>query len=143
MGASWKGSPDVSIFDFTALYSSSNACRLDEVGEFTLLSALVGDSLIQPFWPEGTGVGRGFLSVMDTAWLIKQFCDKRQDVYELIREREKLYSLLKQSTDSSLKTHYKKWSINPSTRYSTTSFPFPNQERVFQLYSTDRIQTDQ
>jgi len=140
--STWKGCPDVSIFDFTALYSSFNACRLDEVKGFTLLTTLVGDSLIQPFWPEGTGVGRGFLSVMDSAWLIKQYCERRLDVYELIREREKLYSLLKQTTDSSLKTNYSKWSINPATRYSTTSFPFPNQDRVYQLYSTDRVQRE-
>jgi len=23
--------------------------------------AIVGDSLIEPFWPEGTGIGQGFL----------------------------------------------------------------------------------
>ena len=32
----------------------------------------VGDSLLEPFWPEGTGVGRGFLGVLDTAWMISR-----------------------------------------------------------------------
>ncbi len=26
-----------------------------------LFLAIVGDSLIEPFWPEGTGIGQGFL----------------------------------------------------------------------------------
>ena len=67
----------------------------------------------------------GFLSVFDTAWLVKRFIEEPADkVYEVIREREKLYSLLRQTTDSRLKGHYKKWTINPATRYPTTSFQF-------------------
>ena len=80
---------------------------------------------MEPFWPEGTGIGRGFLSVFDTAWLVKRFIEEPSDkVYEVIREREKLYSLLRQTTDSSLKGNFKKWSINPVSRYPTTSFKF-------------------
>ena len=36
-----------------------------------LLCTIVGDSLLQPFWPEGTGCARGFLSAMDAGWLIR------------------------------------------------------------------------
>ena len=62
-----------------------------------LLLALVGDSLLEPFWPEGTGIGRGFLGVLDTAWMVRRFCLEGEGdrVYEVIREREKLYSLLR------------------------------------------------
>ena len=58
---------------------------------------LVGDSLLEPFWPEGTGIGRGFLGVLDTAWMVRRFCLEGEGdrVYEVIREREKLYSLLR------------------------------------------------
>jgi hypothetical protein len=38
-------------------------------GGRTLLVSLVGDSLMEPFWPEGLGISRGFLSALDAAWL--------------------------------------------------------------------------
>ena len=129
--AEWKGKKDVSIFDFTNLYTSQNACRVQEHKGYRLLLGLVGDSLMEPFWPEGTGIGRGFLSVFDTAWLVKRFIEEPSDkVYEVIREREKLYCLLRQTTDSRLKKHYKKWTINPVSRYPTTSFNFNQVTRM-------------
>jgi len=135
--AEWKGKKDVSIFDFTNLYTSKNACRVQERKGHRLLLGLVGDSLMEPFWPEGTGIGRGFLSVFDTAWLVKRFLEEPGDqVYEVIREREKLYSLLRQTSDSKLKGNYKNWTINPKSRYPTTTFEF-NQNRIHQLYDTD------
>ena len=101
-----------------------------------LLLALVGDSLLEPFWPEGTGIGRGFLGVLDTAWMVRRFCLEGEGdrVYEVIREREKLYSLLRwvigrlihscivndcffrQTTDSRLKGHFHRWTIDPVSR---------------------------
>ena len=132
--AEWKGHKDVSIFDFTNLYTSQNACRVRQRRGHRLLLGLVGDSLMEPFWPEGTGIGRGFLSVFDTAWLVKRFIEEPADkVYEVIREREKLYSLLRQTTDSRLKGHYKKWTINPATRYPTTSFQFNQVDTAIEL----------
>merc|ERR1712098_333252 len=115
--AQCKGKNDVSIFDFTNLYKSKNACKVLECHGEQMLLAVVGDSLMEPFWPEGTGIGRGFLSVMDTAWLVKRFLEEPGDqVYEVIREREKLYSLLRQTSDSKLKGNYKNWTINPKSR---------------------------
>jgi len=137
--AEWKGREDVSIFDFTHIYSSQNACRVRQQRGHRLLLALVGDSLLEPFWPEGTGIGRGFLGVLDTAWMVRRFCLEGEGdrVYEVIREREKLYSLLRQTTDSRLKGHFHRWTIDPVSRYPTTSFHF-NQERIFNLYDTDQ-----
>ena len=129
--AKWKGKNDVSIFDFTNLYSSQNASRIKSKNGHSILLSLIGDSLIEPFWPEGTGIGRGFLSVFDTAWMIRRYLNK-DDQYEVVREREKLYSLLRQTGDDKLKGNYKSWSINPVTRYTTTTFHF-NQERVKEL----------
>jgi hypothetical protein len=43
----------------------------------------------------------------------------------VIREREKLYSLLRQTSQQRLKPAAdSKWSIDPRTRYLTTTFPF-------------------
>ncbi|XP_023330453.1 F-actin-monooxygenase MICAL2 [Eurytemora carolleeae] len=103
--AEWKGVKDVSIFDFTNLYRSQNASRIIQRRGFTLLTGLVGDSLLEPFWPEGTGIGQGFLGTFDTAWMVKRYFENT-DLYETIREREKLYSLLRQSTQTSLKKNF-------------------------------------
>ncbi len=44
---------------------------------------------------------------------------------QVIREREKLYSLLRQTSQQRLKPAAdNKWTINPRTRYLTTTFPF-------------------
>ena len=131
------GKNDVSIFDFTNLYKSKNACQvLDHQGQ-QLLLAVVGDSLMEPFWPEGTGVGRGFLSVLDTAWLVRRWVEADRghlpSVLEVIREREKLYCLLRQTNPEHLKNQFSFWTIQPSTRYSTRQFTF-NSGHVSRLY---------
>ena len=57
-----------------------NACQVLAQGGATLLVAVVGDSLMEPFWPEGTGIGRGFLSVLDTAWLVSRWSQADRSV---------------------------------------------------------------
>ena len=137
--SSWKGKNDVSIFDFTVLSTSRSACQVLEQAGSQLLVAVVGDSLMEPFWPEGTGIGRGFLSVLDTAWLTKRWVEvdrtSREAVLEVIREREKLYSLLRQTGPSQLQSTTSRWSINPSSRYSTRQFSF-HSGHVPSLYRT-------
>ena len=64
------GVPDVCIFDFTNLYAARVAARVNVRKGQPLLSMIVGDSLLEPFWPEGTGCARGFLSAMDCGWLV-------------------------------------------------------------------------
>jgi len=134
----WKGENDVSIFDFTNLYASSNACHIKERRGQVLLQAIVGDSLIQPFWPQGTGIGKAFLSVLDTAWTIKNMSQNKMTPIQLIKEREMLYSLLKHTGSADLKDRngYKDFSINPSTRYSTNNVAM-NEEKIAHLYDTD------
>ena len=104
-----QGRNDVSIFDFTNLYKSRNACQVLASGGAQLLLAVVGDSLLEPFWPEGTGLGRGLLSVLDTAWLVASWAqaDRRDRAacLEVLREREKLYCLLRQ-TDPKCRCRY-------------------------------------
>ena len=72
--------PDLSIFDFTNLYAARNSCRavvrcvdiwdylqyllylkifaISVRKGFPLLLAVAGDSLLEPFWPDGTGCAR-------------------------------------------------------------------------------------
>ena len=140
----WKGRSDVSIFDFTNLYTSKNACQVLERKGHQLLVAVVGDSLMEPFWPEGTGIGRGFLSVLDTAWLTRRWLEversSRAEVLDVIREREKLYSLLRQTGPSQLQTCPARWSINPSSRYTTPPTFFSLQQLSTIILTTRRVQ---
>jgi hypothetical protein len=39
--------------------------------EKQLLGILVGDALVEPFWPLGTGANRAILSSLDAAWSVK------------------------------------------------------------------------
>merc|ERR1719481_516048 len=127
----------VSIFDFTNLYSSKQACKVRERKGHRLLMGLVGDSLVEPFWPEGLGISRGFLSVFDTAWMAKRFSTESKDqVYELIQEREKLYSLQK-TADNKLNQNFQQWSIKPSTRYPASMNPDVKMERILEQFDTD------
>lgn len=36
----------------------------------------VGDALVEPFWPLGTGANHAVLSAMDASWIVKQFMEK-------------------------------------------------------------------
>ena len=86
-----RGQPDCAIFDFTNLYSARNASRIKVVKGRQLLMSIVGDSLLEPFWPEGTGCARGFLSCMDAAWMFRRFILAKINPLEIICERENIY----------------------------------------------------
>ena len=119
--STWKGRKDVSIFDFTNLHVSKNASQVLSQGGHHLLVGLVGDSLIEPFWPDGTGIGQGFLSVLDTAWMVRGWAEmEERDVAgmkDIIMERERLYCLLRQTGPRQLKSAWSSWNIKPSSRY--------------------------
>ena len=127
---------DVSIFNFSELYKSGEASRVIERKDRQLLIGLVGDSLMQPFWPEGLGISRGFLSVWDAAWMARQFSLKPKDkVLEVIAEREKLYSLQK-TVDNQLEKNYSEWSIDPATRYPSDALREPYNRSVIEQFDS-------
>ena len=63
---------------------------------------IVGDSLHEPFWPTGSGCARGFLGVLDTAWLIREHALNERSSLEMIAERESIYRLLAQVTKDNM-----------------------------------------
>ena len=113
--ALWAGGP------IPAIDVSKNASQVLSQGRHSLLIGLVGDSLIEPFWPDGTGIGQGFLSVLDTAWMVRRWAEmeerERAGMIDIIMERERLYCLLRQTGPRELKTAWSSWNINPSSRY--------------------------
>ncbi|XP_077599549.1 F-actin-monooxygenase mical2b-like [Stigmatopora nigra] len=118
------GQPDVAMFDFTSMYASENAALIREKHEHQLLVALVGDSLLEPFWPMGTGCARGFLAAFDTAWMVKSFAQGKNPL-EILAERECIYRLLPQTTTENISKNFDQYTIDPATRY-----PNLNSSRV-------------
>uniref|UniRef100_A0AAY5EZB5 F-actin monooxygenase n=1 Tax=Electrophorus electricus TaxID=8005 RepID=A0AAY5EZB5_ELEEL len=108
--------PDVAMFDFTCMYASENAALIRQKSGRQLLVALVGDSLLEPFWPMGTGCARGFLAAFDTAWMVKGWAQGKAPL-ELLSERESIYRLLPQTTAENITKNFDQYTIDPATRY--------------------------
>uniref|UniRef100_A0A8D8S445 F-actin monooxygenase n=1 Tax=Cacopsylla melanoneura TaxID=428564 RepID=A0A8D8S445_9HEMI len=91
------GQSDVAMFDFTSMYAAENACRFLERNGHKLLMTLVGDSLLEPFWPTGSGCARGFLSSMDACWAVRSWASGILNPLEVLAERESIYRILGQT----------------------------------------------
>ncbi|KAI6196371.1 hypothetical protein M3Y94_01100900 [Aphelenchoides besseyi] len=109
--------PDVAVFDFTELSSADHSTRFIQYEGHPLILSLVGDYLHEPFWPTGTGCARGFLSVLDTAWLIRGIGVGKEPMSKLLAEREATYSLLSQTQPNNLSTAFHRYTIDPAQRY--------------------------
>ncbi|KAK7913123.1 hypothetical protein WMY93_013334 [Mugilogobius chulae] len=113
------GQPDVAMFDFTSMYASENAALVRERFGHQLLVALVGDSLLEPFWPMGTGCARGFLAAFDLAWMVKSWAEGRP-VLEVLAERES-------------------YTVDPGTRYPNLNVSSVRPHQVRQLYISGEL----
>ena len=141
-----RGNPDCACFDFTNLYSARNSSRVMVRKGHQLLMSIVGDSLLEPFWPEGTGCARGFLSCLDTAWMFRQWTlamdidiGHGRNPLDILSERENIYRLLSQTTDgqgSNLKDSYKSYTIDPKSRYRNIPKKI-DHDRIIPLYDSD------
>nr|XP_023422243.1 F-actin-monooxygenase MICAL3 isoform X13 [Cavia porcellus] len=129
------GQPDVAMFDFTCMYASENAALVREQNGHQLLVALVGDSLLEPFWPMGTGIARGFLAAMDSAWMVRSWSLGASPL-EVLAERESIYRLLPQTTPENVSKNFSQYSINPVTRYPNININFLRPSQVRHLYDT-------
>ncbi|XP_062839188.1 F-actin-monooxygenase MICAL3 isoform X3 [Anolis carolinensis] len=129
------GQPDVAMFDFTCMYASENAAMVREVNGHQLLVALVGDSLLEPFWPMGTGIARGFLAAMDSAWMVRSW-SLGTGPLEVLAERESIYRLLPQTTPENVSKNFSQYSIDPVTRYPNINVNFLRPNQVRHLYDT-------
>uniref|UniRef100_A0A673IR81 F-actin monooxygenase n=1 Tax=Sinocyclocheilus rhinocerous TaxID=307959 RepID=A0A673IR81_9TELE len=124
---------DVAMFDFTCMYASENAALVREKNGHQMLVALVGDSLLEPFWPMGTGCARGFLAAFDTAWMIKGWAQGKQPL-DLLSERESIYRLLPQTTAENISKNFEQYTIDPATRYPNLNSTCVRPHQVRHLY---------
>ncbi|XP_045552926.1 protein-methionine sulfoxide oxidase mical2b isoform X7 [Salmo salar] len=125
--------PDVAMFDFTCMYASENAALFREKCGHQLLVALVGDSLLEPFWPTGTGCARGFLAAFDTVWMVRGWAQGKAHL-EILAEREGLYRLLPQTTTENISKNFDQYTIDPVTRYPNLNSSCVKPHQVRHLF---------
>ncbi|XP_033825708.1 F-actin-monooxygenase mical1 [Periophthalmus magnuspinnatus] len=131
-----QGKKDVAMFDFTCMHRAENASMVRERKGKKLLIALVGDCLMEPFWPLGTGIARGFLAAFDTAWMVRSWGLGTPHL-KILAERESVYQLLSQTTPENTSKNYATYSINPKTRYQRVNLTI-QAHQVQNLYDTDK-----
>ncbi|XP_039605897.1 F-actin-monooxygenase MICAL2-like isoform X4 [Polypterus senegalus] len=132
------GQPDVAMFDFTCMYASENAALIRERRGQKLLVALVGDSLLEPFWPMGTGCARGFLAAFDTVWMVRSWALGRAPL-EILAERESIYRLLPQTTPENITKNFDQYTIDPATRYPNLNSNCLQPFQIRHLYITSEL----
>ncbi|XP_063372886.1 F-actin-monooxygenase Mical-like [Cydia amplana] len=130
------GEPDIALFDFTSMYAAENASMVYERLGRRLLCQLVGDSLLEPFWPTGSGCARGFLSALDAAWAVRAWSGALHPLH-VIAERESVYRLLAQTTPENLHRDFGAYTLDPGTRYRNLNRTAVAAPRVTGFYDSD------
>ncbi|KAM9343535.1 F-actin-monooxygenase mical1 isoform 2-T2 [Pholidichthys leucotaenia] len=131
------GQPDVAMFDFTCMHRAENASLVRERRGKKLLIGLVGDCLVEPFWPLGTGIARGFFAAFDTAWMVRSW-GMGVPHLKILAERESIYQLLSQTSPENTSKNYAGYSINPKTRYQSVNLSAIQVHQVQHLYNVDK-----
>ncbi|CAG5127224.1 unnamed protein product, partial [Candidula unifasciata] len=127
------GQADVAMFDFTSMFAAENASRFLLKNGHHLLMGLVGDSLLEPFWPTGSGCARGFLSAFDAAWMIRNWAMGKSPL-QVLAERESIYTVLSQTTPNYLNKNHNLFSLDPNTRYPNLNQKMVKPSQVRHLY---------
>jgi hypothetical protein len=112
----WRSTESIKVFDQTSRSKSSTGAA---TGQFAV--SLVGDALIEPFWPEGLGINRGFLSGLDAAWAAVQLSDgcEREDVVHCAAVNYKrLRGVSGHTSTRALQPSSKAYWADPSSRYT-------------------------
>ncbi|XP_075631805.1 F-actin-monooxygenase MICAL1 isoform X3 [Balearica regulorum gibbericeps] len=133
--------PDVDVFDFTCMTRSENAALVREHNGTRVLLGLVGDCLVEPFWPLGTGVARGFLAAFDAAWMVRRWAAGTPPL-EVLAERESIYQLLSQTSPDNTNKNISQYSIDPATRYPNINLQAIKASQVRDLYLVGMVEVD-
>lgn len=86
----------------------------------SLLVTVVGDALIEPFWPEGLGIIRGFFSVMDACSAIAEWgkgADEARVQLHFERAFQQLKTLGAATRSRVLRDDERQYRLAPGTRY--------------------------
>uniref|UniRef100_S4RN81 F-actin monooxygenase n=1 Tax=Petromyzon marinus TaxID=7757 RepID=S4RN81_PETMA len=135
-----RGDADVAVFDFTCMRQGEHSSLVREVHGTRLLLGLVGDSLLEPFWPLGTGCARGFLAAFDMAWMVVGWA-KGKPPLKLLAERESVFKLLAQTSSNNIKSSTKNFSINPATRYTNLNLNACRPQQVRGIRMQNKLES--
>lgn len=136
-----RNQPDVDMFDFTCMTRSENAALVREHNGARLLLGLVGDCLVEPFWPLGTGVARGFLAAFDAAWMVRRWAAGTPPL-EVLAERESIYQHLSQTSPDNTNKNITQYSIDPTTRYPNLNLQAIRPSQVRDFYLVGKVEVD-
>ncbi|RLN55716.1 hypothetical protein BBJ28_00012418 [Nothophytophthora sp. Chile5] len=113
----------IRVFDFSSRTRADKAASILSSQGKKLYVGLIGDSLIEPFWPEGVGTCRGFLGALDGVWMVAQIGKKSDE--QLLADREMAYRVIQHVSGfrrDDLQKNVRKYSVDPKSRY-TVKFP--------------------
>eukprot|EP00441_Pelagodinium_beii_P037643 CAMPEP_0197630388 /NCGR_PEP_ID=MMETSP1338-20131121/7893_1 /TAXON_ID=43686 ORGANISM="Pelagodinium beii, Strain RCC1491" /NCGR_SAMPLE_ID=MMETSP1338 /ASSEMBLY_ACC=CAM_ASM_000754 /LENGTH=768 /DNA_ID=CAMNT_0043201599 /DNA_START=1 /DNA_END=2304 /DNA_ORIENTATION=+ len=113
------------LFDFSKLRRASSGLRFVEPAagapvEDCLLLAVVGDALLEPFWPEGLGIVRGFFSALDASSAITAWASgssREKVLADFAKAFTQLKTLGAGTRTSVLRAEEKHFGLHPSSRY--------------------------
>merc|ERR1711972_1080858 len=109
----------------------------DSIGgsDHSLLVSLVGDALVEPFWPEGLGISRGFFGVWDVCSAISQWSqgDSQGAVIQHFQEAFVQLKSMSACTKARMLQQESQFALMPASRYRVLQ---PSTRRV--SYSPER-----
>ncbi|KAG2805315.1 hypothetical protein PC116_g22061 [Phytophthora cactorum] len=108
----------VNLIDFSQLTRADKPASIMASYGKNLYVGLVGDSLLEPVWHEGVGTCRGFLSALDSAWMIARIGRKTDE--QLLADRQIAYQVVQRLSGhhrDEMQKNVRKYTVDPRTRY--------------------------
>lgn len=115
------------LFDFSARTMCKQPSKLldTKASPNQLLVYVVGDALIEPFWPEGLGCNRGFLSVLDMSYIVQEYYHTgvmaKENMKKYAKVGDKLFEIMKSlsahTKKKTLRDEVDKFTLDPNSRY--------------------------
>jgi hypothetical protein len=93
---------------------------VQDIGGNSLLVTVVGDALIEPFWPEGLGIIRGFFSVLDACSAVAEWgrgADEARVHLHFERAFQELKTLGAATRSRVLRDDERQYRLAPGSRY--------------------------
>jgi hypothetical protein len=114
------------LFDFSSRSQCKLSCKvMEDKGGPQLLVLVVGDALMEPFWPEGLGINRGFLSALDAAYTVQEYFStgevSKEGTKKMLKSKDKLFGLMRvlsgHTKKDVLREDFRSYTLLPNSRY--------------------------
>lgn len=120
------GNEDIQLFDFTKKLAATEQIKFlypndDKSIENPLFISLIGDALLEPFWPQGTGANRAILSSLDSIFSLIEYFNHSNQMDKILMNASLILSQLHSSSPQKLAVILKKTNLD---RIGTKTFSF-------------------